>query len=367
MAAPSSGPAPGKTPATKADILPVMEKMADAQLKLYGENPPAGWVAGAFYVGLARLTHVSADPKYVEAEKKIAEKHGWEFKTDGGARHIAHADNECIGQMYIDLAVTTNQLEKLAAVRKQWDQIIAGFEDPSAENQRAWNNDVKRDGAAFPWWWCDAFFMAPPGLTRLSAVTGDKKYVDAMDKQWWYTTERLYDKQEHLFYRDNRFLTQKSPNGKKVFWSRGNGWVFAGTANLLTYLPKDYPSRPKYEALFKEMAAKLLSVQQADGMWRGSLVDPESANYPETSGTAFFTYGFAWGVNHGLLERGVYGPAAEKGWAALNRSIRPDGLIGYVQKIGDQPASTDAASTQPYAVGGYLLAGAEMIDLYAGR
>ncbi len=358
-----------KPPKTKAEILAAMEKMADAQLAIpsYQNGAPSDWVAGAFYIGLARLSHVSESPRFLEAEKRIADKNAWEFKTNSGARNIAMADNETIGQMYIDLAVTEKDLSKLDPAKKQWDAILAGFDNPA--NVANWNGNLARDGKPMPWWWCDALFMAPAGLTRLSAVTGDRKYLDAMDKQWWSTYDRLWDKEEHLFFRDSGFLNQKSPNGKKVFWSRGNGWVIAGTANVLTYMPQDYPTRSKYEQLLREMADKLATLQQPDGLWRMSLVDPESAPNPETSGTGFFCYAMAWGVNNHLLDRAKFEPVIDKAWAAMNQHILPSGLIGAVQPIGAQPSgsNTNLNTTQPYAVGAYLLSGCEIIKMHGDK
>jgi len=74
-----------------------------------------------------------------------------------------------------------------------------------------------------PWWWCDAFFMAPAGMTRLSEITKDRKYIDAMDKQWWVTYDRLYDKTEHLFYRDSSYLTQNRRTGRRFSGAGGMG------------------------------------------------------------------------------------------------------------------------------------------------
>jgi rhamnogalacturonyl hydrolase YesR len=363
----AAAPPSGAGQPSAAPVLPAMQKMADAQLALYGDKPPADWISGAFYTGLVALYHAEGDKgPHLDAALKIADKYAWKLQPGGGAsRNIAHADDECFGQLLIDLAVTTKDLSKLDPLKKQLDEVIAGFDHP--ENARLWANDEKRDGAILPWWWCDAFFMAPPTLTRLSAVTGDKKYIDAMDKQWWITTDRLYDKTEHLFYRDNRFIPQKTPNGKKVFWGRGNGWVIAGLANVLTYMPKDYPTRPKYEALFKDMCEKLASLQGPDGMWRVSLLDPESAPPPESSASAFYCYAFLWGINNHLLDKATFEPAALKAWAALNTHLRPDGLIGSVQKVSDRPESVDEANSMPYAVGGYLLSGAQVIKLRDGR
>ena len=351
----------------KAQLLPALEHMADAQLAMptyAGNNPPADWVGGTFYVGLTRLMHVSDSTRFRDAALRIADRYNWQFQLARGHPAQGHADDECIGQMYIDLAYRTNDLGKLTPMRRQLDEVIDGFEHPTDATRRAWDNHLERDGASMPWWWCDSFFMAPPVFTRLSVVTGDRKYIDEMDKLWWFTTGKLYDRDEHLFYRDASFFNRKTPNGQKTFWSRGNGWVVAGTANVLTYMPPDYPSRKNYEQLFREMCARLLTLQQPDGFWRGSLLDPQSSPAPETSGTAFFCYAFAWGINHGLLERDKYQPAVQNAWSALNASIRPDGLIGWVQAIGDQPTTSSAQSTQAYAVGGYLLAGTEIIRLH---
>jgi rhamnogalacturonyl hydrolase YesR len=214
--------------------------------------------------------------------------------------------------------------------------------------------------------------MNPPVLARLSQVTADSKFLDGMDKAYDETTKLLYDTDEHLFYRDNRFIGQKSKNGKKVFWSRGDGWVIAGLTNVLTYMPDNYPARPKYEALFKTMADKLLACQLADGdnagLWPPSLLDPEDPNFTETSGSAFFTYAFAWGINHKLLDPAKFQSATEKGWTALTSKLRPDGQLGFVQPVGFKPDGKTPItldSTQYYGNGAFLLAGCEMIKLHA--
>src|SRR5262249_52190625 len=156
-----------------------------------------------------------------------------------------HADDECIGQMYIDMAVTNGEGPKLNGMRAQLDEIIAGYKNPTDTTRRGWGNKLQRDGASWPRGGGGSVFLSPAVFTRMSVVTGDNKYIDAADKQWWFTAERLYDPQEHLFYRDSKYPARRTVNGKKVFWSRGNGWVIAGTANVLTYMPKNYPTRSK--------------------------------------------------------------------------------------------------------------------------
>ena len=164
-----------------------------------------------------------------------------------------------------------------------------------------------------------------------------------------------------------RYFDQRETNGAKVFWSRGNGWVLAGLARGLQYLPPDYPARPRFAALFKEMANRVAPLQRPDGYWLVSLLNPGAFPMPETSGAGFFTYALAWGVNAGLLDRTVFEPAVLKGRAALNRAVLPDGKLGYVQRVGAAPGDTSADETEVYGVGAFLLAGSEVHQLARAR
>src|SRR6201999_1052746 len=94
-------------------------------------------------------------------------------------------------------------------------------------------------------------------------------------------------------------------------------WVMAGLVRTLQYLPLNHPDRPRFEQLFKDMADKVLLCQQPDGLWHSSLLDPENYLLKETSGSGFFIYALAWGVNQGLLDRARFEPAIQKSWQAL--------------------------------------------------
>ncbi len=211
--------------------------------------------------------------------------------------------------------------------------------------------------------------MAPPVFAKLSAITGNMKYLDVMDQMWDDTTTLLYDTEEHLYYRDTRFKVNpdgsgpREKNGEKIFWSRGNGWVMGGIVRVLEHMPADYPQRLKYVKLFKDMAARLASIQGSDGLWRSSLLDPDSYPNPETSGTAFFCYSLAWGINNGILDQDRYLPVVTKAWRGLVGSVHESGKLGWVQAIGHKPESVTSESTEVYAVGAFLLAGSEVIKL----
>ncbi len=87
---------------------------------------------------------------------------------------------------------------------------------------------------------------------KLYNITGDKKFIRFMDKEYKATYNYLFDKEDNLFYRDHRYFTMKEANGAKVFWGRGNGWVLGGLVELLRELPAKSKYRPFYQDLFQK-------------------------------------------------------------------------------------------------------------------
>ena len=333
------------------------EKMANAQLaQLANKKPEIGWVPGVMWAGIADLSHISSNGAYATAIEQLGDKVHWTPIFEP-TKAPYNADDLCICQTFLDAYVAKNDPARLAPTQSR----IGAVSDQIEERESPYVAGAKDNHLT--WWWCDALFMAPPGHARLSVITKNRKYLDAMDKEWWKTADLLYDKEEHLFYRDEVFVNKRTKNGKKVFWSRGNGWVFGGLARTLPYIPPDYPSRAKYEEVFKDMAAKLASLQQADGTWRPSLLDAAEYPYSETSGTALDCFAFAWGIDNGLLDRATYLPVAAKAWAALMAARRPDGLPGYVQGVGKSPGVVRANGTQLYATGAFVMAACELSKL----
>ncbi|HEY0787232.1 MAG TPA: glycoside hydrolase family 88 protein, partial [Thermoanaerobaculia bacterium] len=281
-----------------------------------------------------------------------ARGHGAALNWRPGPRPFS-ADDHAIAQSYFLLHRPAPDRDMILPSLQLFDAVVLHDFDESLEFE-SWEKTWRQ------WTWCDALFMSPPSLAMASRATGDPKYLDFMNRMWWKSTGYLYDEDEHLYYRDSRFFDQRSANGKKIFWSRGNGWVIAGLALVLQNMPADYPDRPRYLALFREMASAVARTQQPDGYWRTSLLDPELHPLPETSGTAFYTYALAWGINEGVIDAATYRPVVARGWAALVRAMRPDGMLGWVQRIGDQPGATTAETTEIYGVGALLLAGTEV-------
>jgi rhamnogalacturonyl hydrolase YesR len=199
----------------------------------------------------------------------------------------------------------------------------------------------------------------------VSRITGDPRYREYANAEYWATKDYLFDRDGHLFFRDSRFFDQRGPHGEKIFWGRGNGWVFAGLVNILRELPRNHPDRMRYEALFIEMANELLTRQRLDGFWSTSLIAPSDSSAADSSGTALFTYGMASGVSLGLLNRQLFTTAAIRGWNALAEAVDSDGRLGRVQKVGDRPGPVDAHDSQPYGSGALLLAGTALKSLIA--
>ncbi len=313
----------------------------------------ANWISATYLIGLGRLVRVSNATGGREYLRSVAEHYNFGLLGGWSPRNMLDADNIAIGEAYLELYARSGQAGEIAPLRDRLDYTLTYLAAEPIPDKLVW-------------WWCDALFMAPPVYARMSALTGDPRYIQAMDAQWWRLYDRLWSQEHGLFFRDERFLTRKTRNGNPVFWGRGNGWVVAGLARLLDTMPADYPSRPRYVQVFKTMMASLARLQRDDGLWTTSLLDPQDPAGPESTGSAFYTYAMAWGINHGLLERRAYLPRVTRAWAGLARMVQPNGLLGYAQKAGDQPEPSSADDHQLYGTGGLLLAGTEVMNLSKG-
>ncbi len=349
-------------PWAPADVIALAEKVGDWQLSTISVVPPSSyggesvnptsWQQGALFVGLTALADHSQKPQFKDAILARGKQNGWNF----GPRQF-DADDQVIGSAYLWAAQHGADPEAIATIRGRMDAILAN--PPKADLTFVDNGASCRDR----WCWADALFMAPPVWFEMSKVTGDPKYAAFAAAEFQATTDKLYDTTEHLYFRDSRFFDRRDINGKKVFWSRGDGWVFAGLARSISLLPANDPERARMIVTFKEMAAKLKTIQKADGYWSPSLLGDPETSLPESSGTGFYTYGFAWGVKAGILDRAAYEPVVRSGWQALVRAVHPDGVLGYVQPVSDRPDNVEYSNTQFYGTGAFLMAAGAVADL----
>ena len=358
--------APAGHASRKSEVLALASRVADWQLERMGATHgvtkfaaetanPRSWQQGAFWVGMTRLADVTSEKRFADAI--LAQGLANEWKP--GARTY-HADDHVIAQSFLWAAEHGAGSTAIAPLLVKFNSILAN--PPVTHLSFVTAADYESTPCLRRWCWCDALFMSPPAWVALSRQTGDERYTSYAMQEFWATTDFLYDPMELLFFRDSRFFERRDDQGRKLFWSRGNGWVFAGIANILEELSPDNVHRPRLEKLFREMAAKLRAIQKPDGYWAPSLLARENSP-PESSGTGFFVYGFAWGVKHGLLDADIYRPAIDNGWAALTRAVAKDGRLGWVQQVSDRPESVAETDTQYYGVGAFLLAASAVARL----
>ena len=335
----------------KTEVADVMAAAAGWQMKESArpKHHELEWTNGALYAGILAWASQQHNEQGIHWLEEIGSRFGWQPYY-----RMYHADDICVSQTYLDLYRLNKDPRRLNPTKARLDWVLA---NPSNGSMML---DYDVPSTADRWSWCDALFMAPPVYAKLAAITGEQRYLEFMHKEFSATAGLLYDKEEHLFYRDHRFLAKREANGKKVFWGRGNGWVMGGLVAVLKELPEGENYRSYYVSLFREMAEKVASVQDTTGFWHASLLDPVSYPNPETSCTGFFCYALAYGINAGLLNKKEYLPHVARAWEALVGSVSADGKLGWVQPIGEDPRKTDRSMTEVYGVGAFLLAGTEI-------
>lgn len=318
---------------------------------------PRDWQQATFWVALTELADRSRDPAYARAIVDLGRAERWRL----GDKPF-HADDQLIAQAWMWAAAHGAGRGAVIPTKAYFNAVLANRPVGGLEFRP--NPSGRGDPVCTQrWCWADALFMAPPTLLRFARVTGDRRYARFAHEEFRATTDYLYDRKERLFFRDSRFFKRRDAKGRKLFWSRGNGWVMAGLVRIIGELPETDPQRAYYVGLFRDMASRIVGLQKADGYWAPSLLDNAADTPPETSGTAFFTYAFAWGVDVGILDAQIYRPASIRGWGALERSVQPDGMLGWVQQVSDRPDSVAASDTQFYGAGAYVLAGTALYDL----
>lgn len=176
----------------------------------------------------------------------------------------------------------------------------------------------------------------PNGMTNQTRYWIDDIYmIGSLQVQAYRATGNMVYLERAALEIDNYIGKLQQPNGlffhgpeAPFYWGRGNGWVAAGIAELLSELR---PSNPYYKSIlhgYRKMMKTLLKNQASDGMWR-QLIDHEES-FRETSSTAMFGYAMKLGVNKGLLKGRKYDEAVNKAWNALTAYINAEGKISDV-------------------------------------
>jgi rhamnogalacturonyl hydrolase YesR len=197
----------------------------------------------------------------------------------------------------------------------------------------------------------------PDGLTRLTRFWIDDIWmIGALQVQAFrVTANNIY--LERAALEIEAYITKlQQPNGLfyhgleyPFFWGRGNGWVAAGLAELLSVLQEENPHYGVIRQGYEKMMYTLLKYQDADGMWHQLIDHPES--YKETSSTAMFGYAITTGYKKGLLPADLFRPASEKAWSGLLGYIEPDGKLRDVCVGTGQTNDVNFYLTRPKSTG----------------
>lgn len=324
------------------------------------------WDPAAYHTGNMEVYKLLKDDKQLDYTRRWAYHNNWSGATEAdpsrwkyanygeGKDYVLFGDWQVCFQTYIDLYNL--------AIANGGTDADNYFMVKRAKEVMHYEAYSKKDDY---WWWSDALYMVMPVMTKMYKLTGDVQYLDKLYENFLYSDRIMLDQETGLYFRDARYVypNHKSVNGKKDFWARGDGWVLAGLAKVLQDLPKDYKHYKFFVDKFQRLADIVAKTQQKDGYWTRSILDPNHAPGPETSGTAFFAYGIMWGVNNGFLAKKDYKKCIDRAWQYISETaVQADGKVGYVQPIGDRaiPGQTvDANSQANFGVGAVLLAACE--------
>jgi rhamnogalacturonyl hydrolase YesR len=353
FAYPSSAQAASTRLPSKSEVVAVMRLVADHARHKYSANVDAYWDDGVYHIGRMALYDITRSADTLAYTEAFGTYNGWilDRVTTAANGH----DRLAAAQSWI-AAHRVSRIADIADTRAE----IAAQTSPSLATV-----------TSVAYFSVDSQFMALPAFAMLGRLDGESRYFVRLHELFDHTknTLGLYDSAARLYYRDASFIypARQTPGGKKVFWSRGNGWALAALARVLRELPANDSARAEYVVTLKELSAAIKAVQRPDGFWNMSLADPNHHPGPETSGTALFVYGMAWGINNGLLSRSAYQPVVARGWNAMvTTAVHPDGKLGYVQGIGLAPVpvtNVTYESTADFGVGAFLLAGSEVAKL----
>ncbi|HEY9048246.1 MAG TPA: glycoside hydrolase family 88 protein [Ohtaekwangia sp.] len=266
------------------------------------------------WYGALTFAKESKDKKLKEALIKRFEPL---FTTEAGMVPVPdHVDYSVFGSIPLELYIQTKEQKYLGLGKSIADKQWGPPEGPRVKEE---SHVFYRMG--YTWQtrlWIDDMFMITAVQAQAFRATGDRNYIDRAAREMVMYLDSL-QRDNGLFYH--------APD-VPFFWARGNGWMAAGTAELLRSLPLDNADRPRIMEAYKKMMATLLQYQTAEGMWR-QLID-DAASWPETSSTGMFTFAMITGVKNGWLDKAIYGAAARKGWLALISYIDANGDIGEV-------------------------------------
>lgn len=253
------------------------------------------------WYGSLMVSRLTAD---ADLEQRLVKKFDPLLTETNRISSAAHVDYRVFGVVPLQIYMQTKDPKFL--------QLGQSFAD------RQWANPTPDGITREARYWIDDMYMITAVEVQAYRATNDAKYIDRAALTMAAYLDKLQQTNGLFFHAPD------SP----FYWSRGNGWVAAGMAELLRSLPEKHPKRPRILDGYRKMMAALLQYQGEDGMWLQIIDHPES--WAESSGTGMFAFSMVSGVKHGWLDAKIYGPAARKAWLGLVNSLNEDANVKNV-------------------------------------
>jgi rhamnogalacturonyl hydrolase YesR len=345
----------------KESIKSLVKKVNDFWMQERPESGDSHWKRAAYFIGCISAYRILGDKKYLDFAVKWANDNNWDYSKNGKGWDYAgldrgkhpsfeNADCQLCAETYLQI------MEAAPDCGGTDEKIKAGMEACLADPRTNY------------WWWVDTVYMAFPFYHKYGVKYNEPRCFEKV--HGLFTDSRVnrtcYDEVEHMWFRDENYLPLVilTPNGKKVFWGRGNGWVIAGLARGLEVMPRDLKYYDEYKTVYCDMAEALIKWQRPDGFWNCSIIDPEDFGNPETSATVLISFALAKGINLGLLDKEKYLPVVIKAYEGMcNIAINADGKLGWVQGVAGWPGPVKAEGSEDYAVGAFTLLSEELLKL----
>ncbi len=312
------------------------------------------WTDATFHLGALEAYKATGRQEYYDRTYRYAEGYSWECNYGTPTTYL---DDIASSMVYCVLHGLAPADYKLSGVKKALDFTYGH--------------------SMLDYSWVDEIYMVGLAQTYLSQATEDPKYSAIDLESYLFYREKFFDPEDMLWYRDAKYLyTSDNPlgqssNGKKVFWGRGNAWVYVSLAQRMEYMDPSDPAYPIYRNDFLMMSEGIRRAQRADGVWNPNLGDPEDNAGKEMTGTGGFVYGMALGVRLGILDAETYIPVLQRAYETIvNECIFENGFVGYCQPVGWQPDGYTGEesmrdSTNAFGVGLQLMGLSQFMRLCA--
>jgi len=244
----------------------------------------------------APATHTTQTSTTIAPQAKVSEPQAEETKREGTPIQVRNVNRNQVQRSATPVAVgsQSNTSEEVGVVNRRQIRV--------STDERMQNVTRLRGGQS-------------NATTRsYSEITDMDRVYNSFSAHY----DELYNKTEHLFN-----------NGTGAYSTLDNALFLAGLVKKM-----QNQRSAADEQLYREIAGRLVELQQPNGLWKDSLLDP-SSRIVDTDTESYICYALAWGLNNGLLSRSQYRDAVNHAWKAIGNCNSEPCLMAaeQVQKL----------------------------------